>query len=550
MSPCGLRVLALLGLIALGCEGQPSGTEAPAPARDVCPLSAPEHAALEGPARAEPEGIELLVPAEGTVIPWTFPSVRFSWDDRRRANAFRVRCLGEAGQVLAEAISLERGLRLPNAEWTRLKEQVGEGGAFRVEVVGASVMPDGAVLWGPVAVHAGARFSAEGEHPTGEILYSWKARPLGSNPGPSFAYRRDLFPMRVDMQGHVTQDSIQPVTERVFQHAEREAYVDLGLQAARSDLVPRSRRELSVDMNAVARADGVPAHDDLPDTSRRNCVGCHTTSTDGRYIAAVGYPIVDGTTVPEETIVSSMGVFFIRQADHQIVRQIPGGFGQAFHPTDPALVLYSLQASETGIAGRLVFRADLHVLNLDTGEDRLVPGASEPDDCELLAAWHPSGESIVFSRAPRGAPCDAHFGLMDLVTLPWNDGAGGEPRGLPLGLDEPGSNNQARYSPDGRWIVFYRTQRGFREVGSGDLWVVPAQGGVARRLGISTDAMESLHAFSPDGRWLAFQSNRDRVDQIKGYVSRFHEDGTTAPAIPLPGAGDWEVSIVNLDWMP
>lgn len=60
-------------------------------------------------------------------------------------------------------------------------------------------------------------------------------------------------------------------------------------------------------------------------------------------------------------------------------------------------------------------------------------------------------------------------------------------------LAEPG------ISPDGREIAF---------VSGGDIWTVPASGGVAHLL-ISHSATESRPLYSPDGKRLAFQSNRN-----------------------------------------
>lgn len=51
-------------------------------------------------------------------------------------------------------------------------------------------------------------------------------------------------------------------------------------------------------------------------------------------------------------------------------------------------------------------------------------------------------------------------------------------------------------SPDSKEIVF---------VAGGDIWTVPAQGGVARLL-VAHPATESRPLFSPDGRSLAFVS--------------------------------------------
>ncbi len=64
-------------------------------------------------------------------------------------------------------------------------------------------------------------------------------------------------------------------------------------------------------------------------------------------------------------------------------------------------------------------------------------------------------------------------------------------------------------SPDGAEIAF---------VSGGDIWTVPAQGGVARLL-VSNPATEGRPKYSPDGTRLAFQSNRDGFTNL--YILTF-----------------------------
>src|SRR5580765_7325534 len=54
------------------------------------------------------------------------------------------------------------------------------------------------------------------------------------------------------------------------------------------------------------------------------------------------------------------------------------------------------------------------------------------------------------------------------------------------------------FSPDRKEIAF---------VSGGDIWSVPAEGGIARLL-VSHPATESKPLFSPDGKFLAFGSSR------------------------------------------
>jgi Tol biopolymer transport system component len=70
------------------------------------------------------------------------------------------------------------------------------------------------------------------------------------------------------------------------------------------------------------------------------------------------------------------------------------------------------------------------------------------------------------------------------------------PGGREIQITNDGARNfQPAWSPDGQFIAYYSQKRG-------GLWLVPALGGVARRL---TD-FGSKPAWSPDGRQIAFQS--------------------------------------------
>ncbi len=71
-------------------------------------------------------------------------------------------------------------------------------------------------------------------------------------------------------------------------------------------------------------------------------------------------------------------------------------------------------------------------------------------------------------------------------------------------------------SPDGKWVVFPVTEPAYdAKDQSSDLWIIPAQGGEARRLTFSRGS-ESDAAWSPDSRRLAFVATRegDRDSQL------------------------------------
>jgi len=68
------------------------------------------------------------------------------------------------------------------------------------------------------------------------------------------------------------------------------------------------------------------------------------------------------------------------------------------------------------------------------------------------------------------------------------------------------SNNFPKVSPDGRWIVFVKNRNGQLMRPDSELYMVPFDGGEARRMNCNTSRMNSWHSFSPNGRWLVFSS--------------------------------------------
>lgn len=617
----------VIALLAAACEG-PDSTGEPDP-------PAAQRAALDGPAGPGALDVALRVPADGSVIPWTFPAPMFRWDDRLAGNTFRVRVrTGTSGVVLEAYVEKPSWAPTPD-EWKRLRTAAGEGGDFEVELVAGSILPDGTILRGPTTVVSRARFSGAGEHPTGHVLFGWKNRPIGRAPGPVHMDMRGVIPQQVSMDGTVETlmmdlPHVEEIREKFFQRMESgDGTVTggggLGLDAPgpackpgfcppggpppsgpvpgvpggpagspqaiggpgtpgvpgavgapaipgtmaqppaplpapgllepaderfkdSASTTPEKVAMYSVDLSSLTRPEGVPAWDLLPRPRERGCVACHTMSSDRKYLAANA---PENAATPEGWTATQGTLYLFQRPDYDVIRVMPGGLTARFHPVDPTLLVYAATSNSTGIKQRLtVFRSDIRHVDASTGQESPVPGAAEPDRCELFPDVSNDFGRMAFTRSLPGEPCEGSHGHLEIAVIPWNGGRGGPATPL-VGASANGfSNVQPRFSPDGRWIVFYRAAQGFFSSGSGDLWVVPSEGGEARRLEISTSAMETWHAFSPDGRWLAFLTNRDRVDRPRAYVARFFDDGHVAPAVPLPGAGDPDTHVHSLDWGP
>ena len=101
------------------------------------------------------------------------------------------------------------------------------------------------------------------------------------------------------------------------------------------------------------------------------------------------------------------------------------------------------------------------------------------------------------------------------------DGSGTEER-LFASESHPHVNS---WSPDGRVLVF----TDFHAVTRGDIWVFSLEGKRESRPFLKTPFNERAARFSPDGRWLVYVSNESGRDEV--YVQPF----------PGPG-GKWQIS--------
>jgi len=202
------------------------------------------------------------------------------------------------------------------------------------------------------------------------------------------------------------------------------------------------------------------------------------------------------------------------------------GFGQVFYPTRGILSWYS--------------RA--------TGKLNPLPGADDPDMVQTSAFWSPDGKYLVFSRAkardpfPPGAKDPEYANSpdetqiqYDLYRIPFNGGRGGTPEPVQGAANNGMSNNFPKVSPDGKWIVFVKNKNGLLMRPDSELYIVPSEGGTARRFSCNLSPMNSWHTFSPNGRWLAFSSKgRSLFTQL--FLTHIDESGNDSPAILVENA--------------
>jgi tetratricopeptide (TPR) repeat protein len=183
-----------------------------------------------------------------------------------------------------------------------------------------------------------------------------------------------------------------------------------------------------------------------------------------------------------------------------------------------------------------------------TGRLQPLPGADDPRFVHTSAVWSPDGKYLVFARAEAREPYPEGRKLAeyandpnetpiqyDLYRIPFNDGRGGVTAPIPGASANGMSNAFPKVSPDGRWIVFVKCRNGLLMRPDSQLFIVPANGGQARRMRANLPLMNSWHSFSPNGRWLVF-SSKSRSPYTQMFLTHIDQDGRDSPAILIEDA--------------
>jgi dipeptidyl aminopeptidase/acylaminoacyl peptidase len=170
----------------------------------------------------------------------------------------------------------------------------------------------------------------------------------------------------------------------------------------------------------------------------------------------------------------------------------------------------------------------------------------------------PDGKWIVFVVTVMDM--EANRGNSDIWIVPT---AGGEPRRL---TSAPGTDNNPRWSPDGKVLAFVSTRSGAPQI-----WMIAPEGGEARQMTTLSSGAAGI-AWSPDGKKLAFASSvypeaKDDEAQkklaeaaekskVKGrvYDTLFYKywnawrDGTRSHVFVVPAAGGKAVDVTPGDF--
>jgi Tol biopolymer transport system component/tRNA A-37 threonylcarbamoyl transferase component Bud32 len=199
--------------------------------------------------------------------------------------------------------------------------------------------------------------------------------------------------------------------------------------------------------------------------------------------------------------------------------RITMGIGSECSPSlsrDGTKLAYSTRSWEPNIVLRDTrSRKDIHVAGLSGGDHPAIA---------------PDKTSVVFVSARWGPNTD-----LWLLPIGLHETAA-EPVRL---TDQAGNASHPVFSPDGRWVAYYRIVGEER-----DIWLVPSSGGQPIRF--TDDPANDIHpAWSPDGTKLAFVSDRGGGPHI--WVAPVRDGSRTGPATQVTGG---ELNAYAPCWSP
>lgn len=293
------------------------------------------------------------------------------------------------------------------------------------------------------------------------------------------------------------------------------------------------------------------------------CGNCHSFSQDGRLIGMdVDYANSKGsyviTPIRQNMVLATSDIITWNDYRKEDGEQTFGLLSQV--SPDGRYVISTVKDKSVFVPmpdlafSQLFFpiKGILCVYDCQTKTFNPLPGADDPQYVQSNPCWSPDGKHVLFARSRAydlkntegqgkvlltREECkefveDGKPFLFDLCRVPFNEGKGGVAEPLPGASNNGMSNYFGRYSPDGKWIVFCKASSYMLLQRDSELYILPAEGGQARRLDCNTARMNSWHSWSPNGKWLAF-SSKAWSDYTQLCLTHIDENGLASPPVLL-----------------
>lgn len=295
------------------------------------------------------------------------------------------------------------------------------------------------------------------------------------------------------------------------------------------------------------------------------CGNCHSFSADGSTLAMEidsgndkgSYAIAP---VEEEIALDPSKIITwsdYRREDNQktfglLCQASPDGRYVVGTVKDRALAIYRTELAFSQLF--FLVKGILAIYDRQTKTFSALPGADDPEYVQTNATWSPDGKAIVFARSrdkaynpsslrevesivvpPKEADAFVKGGrkfMYDLYRIPFNNGKGGEAEPIEGASNNGMSNYFAKFSPDGKWIVFCKAKSFMLLQPDSELHIIPAAGGKARRLRCNMNRMNSWHSWSPNGKWLVFSSKAFSI-YTQLFLTHIDDQGRSTPPVVL-----------------
>ncbi|UCD89661.1 MAG: PD40 domain-containing protein [Desulfobacterales bacterium] len=294
------------------------------------------------------------------------------------------------------------------------------------------------------------------------------------------------------------------------------------------------------------------------------CASCHMFSKDGRFMSMeMNYKNDSGAhfIAPIETHIRLNKDHFFTWSDVPRKGALPptrGLFGK-MSPSGRYVISTVNEISYAAITNDLIFSqlffptfGILAIYDVANKKFFMLPGADDYRFVHANPNWSPDEKNIVFARAK--TKNEIHEDILnikthiedtdiyelnktyniqfDLYRIPFNQGKGGRPEPL-YGASKNGMSNYfARYSPDGKWIVFTQSKTGIMLQPDSQLFIIPASGGIARKMRCNRSLFNSWHSWSWNSRWLLF-SSKANTPYTEIFITRVDENGNDSPPVLL-----------------
>ncbi len=235
-------------------------------------------------------------------------------------------------------------------------------------------------------------------------------------------------------------------------------------------------------------------------------------------------------------------------------KTIANGMYPAWHPSGNyiAFSVNNIVQSYHAIPGRTVEVYDTlsNIVIYDINKNIITSCStlSDPDHLETFPAWSPDGRYLYYCCATKNVLkepdynsfMDVHSRIRyDLLRIAFN------PETCSFGAvdtvltvsDKLSSVSLPRISPDGRYILFCKSEHGNLTIWhpESDLYLLDLNTGIVTKPDINSNKSESFHTWSSTGRWIVFSSRRDDgLLYTRPYFTYFDINGRMHKPFVLP----------------